>query len=194
MRNPDKVNIDQVSRQRRDMLLVQAVLHGDSRSFAELVRLHMRRLLLLGKSFFKNEADAEDFVQDVFLKVYTKLPSFRGDSLFSTWITRIAYNTAINSVNRRKQYEPIMDEAAVPDNWLTPEQLEMRRLTIEAVREALTELPERYAVCLDLYFFYDLPYSTISEMTDLPVNTIKSHIFRAKKILRDKLADYYMRD
>lgn len=194
MRNPDKVNIDQVSRQRRDMLLVQAVLHGDSRSFAELVRLYMRRLLLLGKSFFKNEADAEDFVQDVFLKVYTKLPSFRGDSLFSTWITRIAYNTAINSVNRRKQYEPIMDEAAVPDNWLTPEQLEMRRLTIEAVREALTELPERYAVCLDLYFFYDLPYSTISEMTDLPVNTIKSHIFRAKKILRDKLADYYMRD
>ena len=54
--------------------------------------------------FFKNEVDTDDFVQEVFIKVYTKLSTFRGDSLFSTWLMRIAYNTAVNSVNRRKEY------------------------------------------------------------------------------------------
>ena len=57
------------------------------------------------------------------------------------------------------------------------------------VREAITELPERYRICLDMYFFYDMTYNEISETVDLPVNTIKSHIFRAKKILKDKLQE-----
>ena len=58
-----------------------------------------------------------------------------------------------------------------------------------AVREAIKELPERYGICLDMYFFYDMTYNEISEVVDLPVNTIKSHIFRAKKILKDKLQE-----
>ena len=172
---------------KRDSKLVREVLSGDSSAFAELMSLYKKRVESLGMSFFKNAADAEDFAQDVFLKAYTKLDSFRGESLFSTWLTRMAYNTAINAVNRRPEYVSIADETLLPDNSLTPEEKELKSLTMETVRECLKELPDKYKIVLDLYFFYDNSYAEISEITSLAENTVKSHIFRAKKLLRDKI-------
>ena len=99
----------------------------------------------------------------------------------------MAYNAAINAVNRRAEYVSIADESLLPDNGLTPEEKELRLLTMEAVRESLKELPDKYKIVLDLYFFYDNSYSEISEITSLAENTVKSHIFRAKKLLREKI-------
>lgn len=172
---------------KRDSKLVREVLSGNTSAFAELMSLYKKRIEALGMSFFKNPADTEDFAQDVFLKAYTKLDSFRGESLFSTWLTRMAYNTAINAVNRRPEYVSIADESLLPDNGLTPEEKELRLLTMEAVRESLKELPDKYKIVLDLYFFYDNSYTEISEITSLAENTVKSHIFRAKKLLREKI-------
>ncbi len=172
---------------KRDSKLVREVLSGNTSAFAELMSLYKKRVEALGMSFFKNPADREEFAQDVFLKAYTKLDSFRGESLFSTWLTRMAYNTAINAVNRRAEYVSIADESLLPDNGLTPEEKELRTLTMEAVRESLKELPDKYKIVLDLYFFYDNSYSEISEITSLAENTVKSHIFRAKKLLREKI-------
>jgi len=172
---------------KRDSKLVREVLSGNTSAFAELMSLYKKRVEALGMSFFKNPADTEDFAQDVFLKAYTKLDSFRGESLFSTWLTRMAYNTAINAVNRRAEYVSIADETLLPDNGLTPEEKELRLLTMETVRESLKELPDKYKIVLDLYFFYDNSYTEISEITSLAENTVKSHIFRAKKLLRDKI-------
>ena len=168
-------------------ILVRSATGGNSQAFAELVKRYHRRVSALGMSFFKNSADTEDFVQDVFIKVYTKLKDFRGESRFSTWLLRIGYTTAINSIKRRKEYLPLGDETLVWDQDYTPEEMQMRRLTIETVRESITELPERFAVCLDMYFFYDMAYGDICEVTGLPLNTVKSHIFRAKKMLKEKL-------
>lgn len=168
-------------------ILVRSATGGNSQAFAELVKRYHRRVSALGMSFFKNSADTEDFVQDVFIKVYTKLKDFRGESRFSTWLLRIGYTTAINSIKRRKEYLPLGDETLLWDQDYTPEEMQMRRLTIETVRESITELPERFAVCLDMYFFYDMAYGDICEVTGLPLNTVKSHIFRAKKMLKEKL-------
>jgi RNA polymerase sigma factor, sigma-70 family len=175
--------------EKRDSLLVRSTLNGDKNAFARLMSLHKQRIFALGISFFRNEADADDFVQDVFIKAYTHLASFKGNSLFSTWLMRIAYNTAINSVNRRKEYLPLSDEEILVSSDSTPEEQQIRQLTKDAVRDAMAELPEKYAVCLDMYFSYDIPYQEICEITGYPVNTIKSHIFRAKKILRKKLEE-----
>lgn len=172
---------------KRDFLLVKQILLGDTEAFAELMSLYKNRVEALGMGFFKNPADTEDFVQDVFLKAFMKLSQFRGESLFSTWLTRMAYNLAVNSVKRRAEYVSIADDDILPDNALTPEEAKLRELTKEAVHEAIKELDEKYRVCLDLYFFYDNSYAEISEITALPENTVKSHIFRAKKILREKL-------
>ena len=145
----------------------------------------------LGMSFFKNEADSEDFVQEVFIKAYTNLSKFKGNASFPTWLTSIAYNTAINAKNRRKEYLPISDENNIESKTLSPEKNHIRKMTVLAVREAVKNLSENEAICIELYFFYDNSHAEISEIMGLPVNTIKSHIFRAKKILREKLRGYY---
>ncbi len=175
---------------KRDMALIKKCLNGDSSCFNQLVSLYQNRVEAIGFSFFRNTYDTEDFVQDVFLKAYMKLNTFRGDSKFSTWLTRIAYTTAINSKNRRKEFSSIADEEIIQDNRLNPEEKEIRRITALAIKEAVKDLPEKYAICLDLYFFHDLSYDEIAVITDFPVNTVKSHIFRAKKILREKLQDF----
>lgn len=141
----------------------------------------------MGMSFFRNAADTEDFVQDVFIKAFTRLKDFRGESRFSTWLLRIAYTTAVNSIKRRKEYLPLADENLLWDRDYTPEELQIRRITIETVRDSIKELPQRFALCLDMYFFYDMAYGEICEVTGLPLNTVKSHIFRAKKLLKEKL-------
>ena len=81
----------------------------------------------------------------------------------------------------------IKNEEHPPDYDLTPEENQIQKATFEAVHSAIQELPERFAICLDMYFFYGIPYQDISEITEIPVNTIKSHIFRAKQLLREKL-------
>lgn len=189
MERIERHNKSSVPADKSEQVLVRSAIGGSTDAFAELVRLYHRRITALGMSFFKNQTDTEDFVQDVFIKAYTKLSTFRGDSLFSTWLTRIAYTTAVNSIKRRKEYLPLADENILYDPDWTPEEKELRRLTVEAVRESMRELPERFALCLDLYFFYDMSYMEICDVTEMPINTVKSYIFRAKKLLREKLAD-----
>ena len=150
-----------------------------------------KRVRALGMSFFRNEADTDDFLQEVFLKAYKNLSTFKGDSSFSTWLTSIAYNTGINSKTRRKEYHSISDEENIEDKNLTPEKNEIRKMTVLAVREAVKDLPEKYKICVELYFFYDNSHAEISKITGEGINTIKSHIFRAKKILKEKLRGIY---
>lgn len=185
------MTLDQLIIKRRDNALIKATLSGDSSAFSKLLSFYKTRVHALGMSFFKNEVDTEDFEQEVFIKAYTNLPSFRGDSSFPTWLTSIAYNAAVNAKNRRKEYLPISDEENIEDTSLSPEKNQIRKMTVLAVREAVKDLPEKFAVCVELYFFYDNSHAEISKITGLPVNTIKSHIFRAKKILREKLRSYY---
>ena len=81
------------------------------------------------------------------------------------------------------------DETVLKDSADTPEEAQIKHLVCESIREVIKELPAQYAVCLDMYFFYDVSHAEISKITGLPVNTIKSLIFRAKKILKDKLIE-----
>jgi RNA polymerase sigma-70 factor (ECF subfamily) len=170
-----------------DWLWIEQAAQGDAYAFSHIVRAYQRRIAALGMSFFNNIADTEDFVQDVFIKIFNSIKTFRGESRFSTWITRIAYNTAVNLVTRRKEYTSLANEELVTDSSYGPEEENIRRVSKEALQEAIKELSPLHAMCLDLFFFHDMEYKEISVITDLPVNTIKSHIFRAKKLLRDKL-------
>ena len=171
-----------------DQLIVSQILSGQKDVFRLLVRRHERAVYGMGLSFFRNHEDASDFAQEVFLKTYRSLSRFEGRSRFSTWLYKIAYNTAINEVNRRKEYHSLAEEDAEKLNTGdTPERIAIRNAAREAVEAALKELPERFRVCVDLFFFYDRSYQEIEAITGFPVNTIKSHVFRAKKLLREKL-------
>ncbi|MDR2479009.1 MAG: sigma-70 family RNA polymerase sigma factor [Treponema sp.] len=179
-----------------DQLIVNQVLSGQKDLFRLLVRRHERAVYGMGMSFFRNAEDASDFTQEVFLKVYRSLSRFEGRSRFSTWLYKIAYNTAVNGVSRKKEYQSLAEEDAqggqinpLADEGETPERILLRNAAREAVLEAITDLPERYRVCVDLFFFYGCSYQEIESITGFPVNTIKSHVFRAKKLLREKLEE-----
>lgn len=183
--------IEQILAEKRDNALIKSALAGDEKSFAKLVSFYKKRIEAMGMSFFKNKSDADDFVQEVFIKIFTNLKNFQMKSSFSTWLTSVAYNTAVNAKNRRKEYLPIADEEIIQDNDYSPEKQQIRKITAQAVNEAVKSLPENYAVCIELYFYYDNSHAEISKITGLPVNTIKSNIFRAKKILQEKLRGFY---
>jgi RNA polymerase sigma-70 factor (ECF subfamily) len=174
-----------------DELIVSQVIAGQKDLFRLLVRRHERAVYGMGMSFFRNSEDASDFAQEVFLKVYRSLPRFEGRSRFSTWLYKIAYNTAVNGVTRRKEYRSLAEEeeqaGSLASSGDTPEWALLRKAAREAVLEALEGLPERYRVCVDMFFFYDRSYQEIEAITGFPLNTIKSHVFRAKKLLREKL-------
>jgi RNA polymerase sigma-70 factor (ECF subfamily) len=178
-------------------MIVSQVLAGQKDIFRLLVRRHERAVYGMGLSFFRNSEDASDFTQEVFLKVYRSLSRFEGRARFSTWLYKIAYNTAINGVTRKKEYQSLAEEeqtGGLAGDGDTPERILLRKAAREAVLEALRDLPERYRICVDMFFFYERSYQEIEAITGFPVNTIKSHVFRAKKLLREKLAGIAERD
>ena len=170
-----------------DELIADQVTAGQKNLFRLLVTRYQRAVYGMGLSFFRNAEDASDFCQEVFLKVYRGLSRFQGRSRFSTWLYKIAYNTAVNGVNRRKEFHSLAEEEFEPGDGDTPERQAIRAAVREAVLVSLQELPERYRVCVDMFFFYNCSYREIGEITGFPVNTVKSHVFRAKKLLREKL-------
>ncbi|MDR2071534.1 MAG: sigma-70 family RNA polymerase sigma factor [Treponema sp.] len=172
-----------------DQQIVAQIVSGQKEKFRILVRRHERAVYGMGLSFFRNAEDAADFAQEVFLKTYRNLSRFEGRSRFSTWLYTIAYNTAVNGVTRRREYRSLAEEDPIIDGD-TPERIALRGLVRDAVLEAVQDLPENYRTCVDLFFFYDRSYQEIGVITGLPVNTIKSYVFRAKKLLRNKLKDY----
>jgi RNA polymerase sigma-70 factor (ECF subfamily) len=173
-----------------DHLIVSQIVTGQKDLFRLLVRRHEKAVYGMGLSFFHNQEDASDFTQEVFLKTYRSLTNFEGRSRFSTWLYRIAYNTAINEVNRRKEYHSLAEEDMnkLINTGDTPELNMLKSAAKDAVQAAVKELPQRFAVCVDLFFFYDRSYQEIETITGIPVNTIKSHVFRAKGLLREKLS------
>jgi len=172
-----------------DQLIVSQVVSGQKDLFRLLVRQHEKAVHGMGLSFFRNGEDASDFTQEVFIKAFRSLSRFEGRSRFSTWLYKIAYNTALNEVNRRKEYQSLAeeDENKLVNSNDTPERITLRNAAKKAVRDAIAELPERFRICVDLFYFYDRSYQEIEAITGIPVNTIKSHVFRSKIILREKL-------
>ncbi len=168
-----------------DEQIVKEVLLGRTDSFKIVIERYQKKIFCIGMRFCNNEDDSYDFTQEVFIKAFESLGSYAGRAPFRFWLSKIAYNHAINRASARKI------EAAIPDQIRseekTPEADHLRAEICDLLHEALAQLPHQYRICVDLYFFLGLTYSEIHEITGYPVNTIKSNVLRAKKILRDEL-------
>lgn len=176
----------------RDKYLVKESIAGNSSAFSTLMFLYKKRVEAIARRFFYNQNDIDDFIQEVFIKVFDNLSSYKGESKFSTWLTRIAFNTGVNFKTRTKTTESLIyeDSEAIASPYATPEENEIREFTKKAIKTAISELPEKYAQCVEMHFFLGMTYEDISETTNIPVNTIKTHIFNAKKILYEKLKEF----
>ncbi|MFP4113880.1 MAG: RNA polymerase sigma factor [Spirochaetota bacterium] len=172
-----------------DEQIVARVLRGDVEPFSVLVSRYQRPVLALGLRFFRSREDAEDFVQEVFLQAYRKLNTFKQTGRFYSWLMRIAYNRGSRTLRRCRDFESI-GEFSPPDGDLTPDAMLERREARDAVVSAIRKLPERFADCIGLYYFFELSYKEVSEVTGFALNTVRSHIRRAKFLLARELQDH----
>lgn len=170
-----------------DFEIIQEVLRGTRCLYGELVNKYQQQIYSLGFKFFRNQEDAEDFTQEVFLKAYQQLHTFRGESGFYTWLFRIGYFLGLSWNRRKRPTLPIPEDFDIPEPSGGPEKLHLRKDAVKVLQQALEELPERYRICLELYFTFGMTYQDISNVTDIPVGTVKSHVFRAKSRLKDLL-------
>jgi RNA polymerase sigma-70 factor (ECF subfamily) len=174
-----------------DNELVKRILQGQVDAYREIVARHQARVFYMGLKFFHNRHDAEDYAQEVFLKTFEKLRTFKAEVPFASWLNKIAYNMAVNQYHKRKRTHV---EVALPcepqDTSLSPETRLLRGELREKVRKVLKKIPDIYKPVINLHFFEGLSYPEISRALSIPVNTIKSYVFRAKQLLRSRLETY----
>ncbi|EPG64994.1 RNA polymerase sigma factor [Leptospira wolffii] len=174
-----------------DWAAIQKVLAGDFESFEQLVLRYESMVYSQAKKAFRNESEAEDFTQDIFLKAFEGLSTFKGRSKFSTWVFSIARNEIIRKY--RKDHPEIdmpidsisSDVASTGSSSQESEVLE--RETTDKIRSLVEKLPELYRKPISLHYFENMSYKDISENLNLKMNTLKSYIFRGKEILREWL-------
>ena len=174
-----------------DNEFVKHILAGQIEAYREIVNRHQARIFYLGLKFFHNRHDAEDYAQEVFLKTFEKLRTFKAEVPFASWLNKIAYNMAVNQYHKRKRTHV---EVALPcepeDISLSPETRLLRSELREKVRKVLEKIPDIYKPVINLHFFEGLSYPEISHSLSIPVNTIKSYVFRVKQLLRSRLGTY----
>jgi RNA polymerase sigma-70 factor, ECF subfamily len=174
-----------------DTHLVKASQQGDQDAFASLVQRHQRRVFNLVLRMLQDYEEASEITQEAFLAAWLGLPSFRGEARFATWLYRIAYNCALKQLERHKR-ERLLREAIEAEQILeevnkqqqAKDILELRaRQAI--VREQLEKLPTKYRIVLILRHLQEMTYEEMADILSLPIGTIKTHLFRARHLLKE---------
>jgi len=173
--------------------LVAASKKGDQDSFAQLVQQHQRRVFNLVFRMLQQYEEANEVTQETFLAAWLGLPSFRGDARFSTWLYRIAYNCALKQLEQRKRDRAIQVELQTEEMVASSTQEQRVDAEIESrarqalVHEQLANLPAKYRIVLVLRHLQDMTYEEMAEILTMPIGTIKTHLFRARNLLKERL-------
>ena len=175
-----------------DAELVRCVLSGNEHTCRFLVVKYQNLVNHIVRRIVLQDAGAEDICQDVFLKVFNRLPGFRGDARLSTWIATIAYNTAVSHLKRKKiRKETKMDHSEIStlkgseyaENVPSFESSEVKRILLESIET----IPLHYRTVLTLFYLEEFSYHEIEKITGLPEGTVKSYLYRARFMLKCKL-------
>lgn len=179
--------------EQEDARLVAASKQGDQDAFSLLVQCYQRRVFNLVFRMLQNYEEASEVTQEAFLAAWQGLPAFRGEARFSTWLYRIAYNCALKQLEIRKrdqtlqknlQAEQICDNTDPRNDFF--ETLDNQQM----VQEQLSQLPPRYRIVLILRHLQDMTYEEMAEVLTMPIGTIKTHLFRARNLLKERLQNF----
>jgi len=185
-----------------DAVLVTQTREGDARAFSELVRRYENKVFRLAQHVTQNREDAEDVLQETFLKAYEHLDQFRGDAKFYTWIVRIAVNQALMKLRRRKGDKAVSLDETIDTGEDTivreiaswdedPEQRFSREEIGDILDKAVESLEPIYRSVFVLRDIEDLSTEETAEALDLSVPAVKSRLLRARLQLREKLTRYF---
>ena len=170
-----------------DQKIIEEIRAGNSKSFSLLVDRYKHMVYTTAFRFLKNAEEAEEVSQDVFLKAYSSLGGFRGDSKFSTWLYKIAYHKCLDELKRRRTGE-ITSIEMLPDNYqpaYTDSALEkMERMErTEQIREAILALPGRDSWIVTMFYLEELSLKEIAKITGQTPNAVKVNLFRSREKL-----------
>lgn len=175
-----------------DRELVERARAGERAAFDLLVERYQRRLLRLVLRLLRDQAEAEDVVQETFLRAYRALPRFRGEAAFFTWLYRIAVNGARNAIARRRLRSgahgmaPVQVPAPLPEIG-TPESMLLSKQVMRAIDAALEALPLELRTAIVLREIEGLSYEEIAQIMECPLGTVRSRIFRAREAIARRL-------
>jgi RNA polymerase sigma-70 factor (ECF subfamily) len=170
-----------------DQALISAVLAGRTDAFEEIVIRYERAVYNLAVRTLHDSTEAQDATQEAFFKAYRALGSFRPGAKFSTWIFTICYRLCCDRLAKRKRFsgDELPDRA---DPSAGPAALAERNDEALRLRAAIDGLPEKYRAVITLYHLQGKQYEEIASVLNLPLGTVKTHLFRAKEQLRKALS------
>ncbi len=180
-----------------DFQLIQRIQNGEQQAFTLLVRKYQNRVANILTRYLRNNGDLADVTQEVFIKVYKSLPSFRGESAFYTWLYRITVNTAKNYLTSQGRRPPSADvdvmeadsydgsealrEADDPESVLRSQEIK------DVILQTIEQLPAELKSAIILRELEGMSYEEIANIEDCPIGTVRSRIFRARDAIDKQL-------
>ncbi len=179
-----------------DRQLVDKIVHGDGRAFQILIRNTERLVSQIVYRMISDPSDRKEIIQDVYMKAFHKIKNFRFRCKLSTWIGQIAYNTCLKYLAKRRlvYFKGDMTTEVLPqaDDYVEP--LLTKKELATVLLKAVEALPPVYQTLVVLFHTEELSYEEIGVITGLPNGTIKSYLFRARKMLKEILLTKYKRE
>ncbi len=168
----------------RDLIL--QARRGEREAFGELVTRYQTSAFNVCYRILHERGEAEDLAQETFIRAYDRIHTFDIEREFGPWIRRVAANLCLNHLEGQKVTAELDDERDADPAQL-PESVQEVKERSEAIRQALSSLPAHYRIVVELRHYQELSYEEIAEELKIPLSDVKSHLFRARKILAEKL-------
>lgn len=173
-----------------DNEIIGRVLAGDRHAFGALVDRHRGKAMTLALRMLRNPQDAEEALMDAFIRAYKALGRFERKSSFSTWFYRILFNVC-HSILRRRNPDELRVEMEIPETSSPERDRPDHRYTAaeleRIVAEEIDAMPVVYGGVFTLFLVQEMSYEEIAEVTGLPINTVKTRLFRARAMLRERV-------
>lgn len=201
--NPDSENEsrreDASQSSLQDEIYVNKALEGDQRAYQQLTEKYRRPLEFHVTKMVKETEQVEDLVQEAFIKAFKNLESYNSSYAFSTWLYRITTNHTIDYLRKKKLKTTSIDKPIktregemsfeLPDEQAETDRAIIRKQRKKIITHAINNLPEKYRQVIEMRHIEELSYQEIADQLDLPLGTVKAHIFRAREMLYKALKD-----
>lgn len=168
----------------RDLIL--RARRGENEAFGELVTRYQTNVFNVCYRILHERGSAEDLAQESFMRAYNRLNTFNLEREFGPWIRRVAANVCLNHLESQKTNADLDEERSADESQRPEQQVEARERS-EQIRAALASLPPNYRVVVELRHYQEMSYDEIAAELNIPLSAVKSHLFRARKLLVEKL-------
>jgi RNA polymerase sigma-70 factor (ECF subfamily) len=171
-----------------DQEIIESVRKGNDSDYSIIVDRYKNKAFSMLKRMLKNEFDAEEVLQDCFLKAFNSLNTFKGEAKFSTWFYRIVYNTTLTKLSSKKRKTETemssVEEHFDLESEYRSDEIEMKDVN-QLIHDTISKLPERYSAIITMFYLNEMSIQEISEVMQITVSNVKVMLHRSRNTLRD---------